>query len=118
MKRLIQFFISRPVWGNALIAIIVMFGLFAIFTTKRSFFPELDPNRIIVSVFYAGASPDEMEEGVTIKIEQAIKGLDGIEEINSSSAENMASVDIKAYVDTDMDELLSDVENAINSINS
>lgn len=118
MKRLIQFFISRPVWGNALIAIIVMFGLFAIFTTKRSFFPELDPNRIIVSVFYAGASPDEMEEGVTIKIEQAIKGLDGIEEINSSSAENMATVDIKAYVDTDMDELLSDVENAINSINS
>ena len=118
MKRLIKFFINRPVWGNSLIAIVVMFGLFSIFTTQRSFFPELDPNRIIVSVLYPGASPTEMEEGVTIKVEQAVKGLDGIEEINSSSSENVASIDIKAYVDTDMDELLSDVENAINSINS
>ena len=118
MKRLIQFFINRPVWGNSLIAIIVMFGLFAIFSTQRSFFPELDPNRIIISVFYPGASPVEMEEGVTIKVEQAVKGLDGIEEINSASSENIATIDIKAYVDTDMDELLSDVENAVNSINS
>lgn len=118
MRRIIHFFINRPVWVNAAIVIVLMFGLFSIFTTKRSFFPELDPNRIIVSLFYAGASPTEMEEGVTIKIEQAIKGLDGIEEINSSSSENFAQVDIKAYQDTDMDDLLSDVENAVNSINS
>lgn len=118
MKRILQFFINRPVWTNAAIVVVLMFGLFSILTMKRSFFPELDPNRIIVSVFYPGAAPSEMEEGVTIKVEQAIKGLDGIEEINSNSQENFSQVDIKAYVDTDMDELLSDVENAINSINS
>jgi multidrug efflux pump subunit AcrB len=118
MRNLIQFFINRPVWGNSFIAIIIMFGLFAIVTMQRSFFPELDPNRIIVSVFYPGASPAEMEEGVTIKVEQAIKGLSDIEEINSTSSENMANISIKAYQDADMDELLSDVENTINSINS
>jgi len=118
MKRLIEFFVKRPVWGNAFIAIILMFGLFSIFTMKRSFFPELDPNTIVVSVFYPGASPTEMEEGVTIKVEQAVKGFAEIEEINSTSNENMATVTIKAYTDTDMDELLSDVENSINSINS
>lgn len=118
MRRLIQFFINRPVWGNSAIAIVLMFGLFSIFTMKRSFFPEIDPYRIVVSVFYPGASPSEMEEGVTIKVEQSIKGLDNIEEINSTSSENFAQVDIKAYVGTDMDELLSDVENSINSINS
>ena len=118
MKRLIQFFINRPVWSNAAIVIVVMFGIFSIANTKRSFFPELDPNRILVSVFYPGASPTEMEEGVTIKVEQSIKGLDGIEEINSESSENVATIDIKAYQDTDMDQLLSDVENSVNSINS
>jgi len=118
MKRIIQFFINRPIWGNAAITIVLMFGLFSIFTMKRSFFPELDPNRIIATVFYPGASPTEMEEGVTIKIEQAVKGLDGIEEINSVSSENFAQIDIKAYAKTNMDELLSDVENAVNSINS
>lgn len=118
MRKVIQFFINRPIWGNAFIAIILMFGLFSIFTMKRSFFPELDPNQIVVSVFYAGASPTEMQEGVTIKVEQAIAGLDGIEEVNSSSSENFAQITIKAYVDTDMDDLLSEVENSVNSINS
>jgi len=118
MKKLIEFFVKRPVWGNAFIAIIIMFGLFSIFTMKRSFFPEMDPNTIIVSVFYPGASPSEMEEGVTIKVEQAVKGFAEIEEINSTSNENMATITIKAYTDTDMESLLSDVENAVNSINS
>lgn len=118
MRKLIDFFIKHPIWGNCFIAIIILAGIFSIVSTKRSFFPELDPNRIIVSVFYSGASPEEMEEGVTIKIEQAIKGLEGIEEINSTSSENSASIDIKAYTDTDMETLLSDVENAVNSINS
>ncbi len=118
MKRVIQFFINRPIWGNAFIVMVAMFGLFSIITMKRSFFPELEPKQIFVTVFYPGASPTEMEEGVTIKIEQSVKGLDGIEEINSTSSENSTQVRIQAYQDTDMDDLLSDVENAVNSINS
>lgn len=118
MRKLIDFFIRRPLWGNSIIAIIVLTGVFSILSTKKSFFPEMDPYRIIISVFYSGASPSEMEEGVTIKIEQAIKGLAGIEELNSSSSENFATIDVKAYTDTDMEQLLSDVENAVNSINS
>lgn len=118
MKRVIQFFINRPIWGNAAIAIIILFGVFSISSLKRSFFPEIDPNTIIISVFYPGASPVEMEDGVTIKVEQAITGLDGIEEINSTSSENFAQINVKGYTDTDMDELLSDVENAVNSIST
>lgn len=118
MKNIIQFFIKRTIWGNAFIVMVLIFGLFSVFTMKRSFFPELEPKQIYVTVMYPGASPAEMEEGVTIKIEQSVKGLEGIEEILSSSSENFTQVTIQAYQDTDMDELLSDVENAVNSINS
>ena len=118
MRKLITFFVNRPIWGNAFIAVIIIFGIFSLLQTKKSFFPELEPQTIIASVFYPGASPKEMEEGVTIKIEQSIKGLAAIEEINSTSSENLSSVKIKAYQDANMDQLLSDVENAINSINS
>ena len=118
MRKLITFFVNRPVWGNAFIVVVIIFGIFALSQTKKSFFPELEPKTIIVSVFYPGASPQEMEDGVTIKVEQAIKGIAAIDEINSTSSENMASISIKAYQDADMDQLLSDVENAINSINS
>lgn len=118
MRNFINFFIKRPIWGNAFIAIILVFGIFSIATMQRSFFPELDPKTVVVSVFYPGAAPTEMEEGVTIKIEQAIKGLAGIDEINSTSNENSATVTIKAFQDTDIEELLSDIENSVNSISS
>lgn len=118
MRQLIHFFVRRPIWSNALTLLVVLFGLFAIFSMKRSFFPELDPNTILIQVFYPGASPTEMENGVTIKIEQAIRSNSEIEEINSTSNENFSSIRIKAYQDADMEELRSNVENAVNAINS
>ena len=118
MRKVIKFFIERPIWTNASIALVLMFGLWSLFNLNRSFFPELDPNRIIISVAYPGASPDEMEEGVSIKIEQSVKGLKGIEHIDVTSQENVAQITIRAFQDADMEELLSDVENAVNSINS
>jgi len=118
MEKLISFFIKRPIWANAIIVLTVVFGAVSVGMMDRSFFPEEDPNRINVSVFYNGASPLEMEEGVTIKVEQAIKGIAGIDEIHSTSSENFASVNIVAYKDADLDEVLRDVENAVNGINS
>jgi len=118
MRELIQFFIKRPIWTNAFIVVTILFGFFTLSNLNSSFFPELDPKTITIQVMYPGASPLEMEEGITIKLEQAIKGLKDIEHINSTSAENMASIVISAEQDADMDELLSDVENAVNSINS
>ena len=118
MRNLIGFFIKYPIWTNAFIVIISLFGFWSLLNMKSSFFPELDPMRIQISVMYPGASPEEMEEGVAIKIEQAVKGLKDIEHIATTSSENMCSISIEAYQNADMDELLSDVENAINSINS
>ncbi|GAB4256940.1 MAG: efflux RND transporter permease subunit [Vicingaceae bacterium] len=83
-----------------------------------SFFPVQDPKRINVSVFYPGASPKEMEEGVTVKVEQALKGISGIEEIYSTSSENISSINIVCYDDADLDEVIRDVENAVDGINS
>ena len=42
MKSIVEFFIKRPIWGNAIIGIVVMAGLFSLFNLKRSFFPEID----------------------------------------------------------------------------
>ncbi|MDC1403886.1 efflux RND transporter permease subunit [Crocinitomicaceae bacterium] len=118
MRKFINFFLVHPIWGNAFIVLVLIFGIFSIVMMRKSFFPELDPKTININVFYSGASPSEMEEGVTIKIEQAVKGIDGIDEINSTSAENTANVSIKAFQDTDIEELLSEVENTVNSISS
>jgi multidrug efflux pump subunit AcrB len=118
MRGLVQFFIKKPIWANAVIVITVLFGVFSLMNMNRSFFPELDPKTVIVSVAYPGASPDEMEEGVTIKIEQALRGIDGVEIITSTSSENVATIKVKGFENADMDEVYKDVENAVGSINS
>ena len=118
MKSLVAFFIKKPIWANAVILLVGLFGGYSLLTMNRSFFPELDPKTILVNVMYPGASPQEMEEGVTIKIEQALRGIDGIDLINSTSAENTSMIRIVGLENADMDEVYKDVENAVSSINS
>lgn len=118
MRKIIKFFIKKPIWANATIVVVLLFGIYNLMTINKSFFPELDPRMVLVNISYPGASPEEMEEGVTIKIEQALRGIDGVEQINSTSSENVASIQIKGFENADMDEVYKDVENAVNSINS
>lgn len=118
MRKLISFFITNPIWGNAFIFLTLVFGVLSIMNMRKSFFPETEMRVITINVMYPGASPQEMEEGVTIKIEQALEGLTGVKKMTSNSSENMTSIRIEAYEDTDMAEMLTDVENTVNSINS
>jgi len=118
MRQIIKFFIKQPIWANAIIVVTLMFGVYNLFAINKSFFPELDPKRVIVNVAYPGASPEEMEEGVTIKIEQALRGIDGVEQINSTSSENFTNITLVGFENADMDAVYKDVENGVNSINS
>ncbi len=118
MKKVIEFFVRKPIWANALIFLSVIFGVIALYSIPNSFFPELPPNRISISVSYPGASPKEMEEGITIKIEEALQGINGIEETYSSSSENYVRLTVIAYQDADLEEVATEVKNAVDAINS
>ncbi len=85
---------------------------------NRSFFPERTERYINVSVFYPGASPKEMEEGITIRVEEALRGIAGIKEVNSTSSENMASIRVEITGEYDIDETLMEVKNAVDGITS
>ncbi|MEM9897131.1 MAG: efflux RND transporter permease subunit [Bacteroidota bacterium] len=72
--------------------------------------------RLIVTL--PGASPDEMEEGVTLKIEEALKGVVGIYQVTSTSSENSANINIQKVDGYDIDELYTDVKNSVDGISS
>ena len=84
---------------------------------RHSFFPEMESNRLNIMVAYPGASPQEMEEGVTTKLEEALKTISGIEEITSTSAENFSTIYVECYTDEDIDEMLTKVKNAVDGVN-
>jgi len=118
MIKIVDFFIRKPIWANAIIFLTIIFGAFALMQTSSSFFPELDPTKITISVFYPGASPEEMEEGITVKVEESLKGIAGIEETNSSSSENSATITITVYQGENLEEITTEVKNAVDGIST
>ncbi len=118
MRKIIEKFVEYPVYANIIIAIAVFAGVYSMTNMKKAFFPETESRYLSVSVFYPGASPVEMEEGVTSRIEEAVRGLIGIKEITSTSMENMASVSIETTGEYSINEVLQEVKNAVDGISS
>jgi len=118
IKKIVITFIKYPFYANLIIAVLLLAGGFGLMNMKKSFFPERSTTEIVVSVVYPGASPKEMEEGVTMRVEEALRGIVGIKWVNSTSSENFATVRITTTGDYDIDESLMEVKNAVDGITS
>ena len=73
---------------------------------------------ITISVPYPGADPEEVEEGISRKIEEAIEGLEGIKQYTTSAAEGLGSTIIEVREDYDVDEVLDRVRTKVNAIST
>jgi multidrug efflux pump subunit AcrB len=118
IKGLVAYFVKYPILANILIALTLFGGVVSFLNTKKSFFPTAKDRVINIAVTYPGASPEEMEEGVTTKIEEALKSTAGIDEITSTSSENSASISILTFDNYDIDEVYTEVKNAVDGISS
>jgi multidrug efflux pump subunit AcrB len=116
MKKLVTTFVKYPFYANLAIAVFLIAGLLSLMNMKLSFFPERPSKSIFVTMAYPGASPKEMEEGVTIRIEEALRSIVGIKEINSTSSENFTTISIQIYSEYDVDDVLLEVKNAVDGI--
>ncbi|NOR75368.1 MAG: MMPL family transporter [Draconibacterium sp.] len=118
MKKLVEIFVRFPFYANLTIVFLLIVGGLSMYTMKKSFFPERPSRMLFVRVAYPGASPVEMEEGVTSRIEEAVRAIPGIYEITSTSSENSSSVTIEIIPGYDIDEALIEVKNAVDGISS
>lgn len=118
MRSIINFFIKHPTWSTVIKIIVLGYGLLAVLNMQSSFFPEIERRVINIQVTYPGASPLEIEKGIVLKIEDNLKGVEGIERYTSKSRENTASITIESLKGYDVDEVLQDVKNAVDRINS
>jgi multidrug efflux pump subunit AcrB len=118
MEKLVAFFVSNKVWTNVLMFSVFGFGLIALSNLRFSFFPEIKPSIINIQVVYPGASPEEVEEGVVLKIEENLDGLNDVERVTSVSRENSGNVTVEITKDAEIDKVLADVKNAVDRINS
>jgi len=119
MHSLIAWFAKNDVAANILMVMIVISGLFVLKTQiPIDMFPEFDVNTVRVSMSLRGASPQEVEEGITIRIEEAIQDLNGIERLTSVSNEGGASVTVEVEDGYDVREMLDEVKIRVDAINN
>ena len=109
MRNAIEWFAKNSVASNLLMLLILGGGLLMIPKIRMEVFPEFSADMINVSVVYRGAAPQEVEEAVNVRIEEAVQGLEGIKRVRSTASENRGTVTVEALNGADVRKLLDDV---------
>lgn len=117
-KGIIAWFIANPVAANLLMAFLLVGGFLSLDHIPKELMPRKESKVITVSMSYPNASPREVQQGIVLKIEEAILDIEGIKHIQSVSSLGSATVRITAYDDYPTDDVLDEVRTAVNSIGS
>jgi len=118
MKGLVNWFIDNPVAANLLMLFVIAGGVLTLVDLKQEVFPDAAPDLITVTVIHPGATPEEIEEGICLKIEEQVEGLEGVKRITSMAAESVGQVSLELFQGEDKAEVLDDVKTRVDSIST
>ena len=116
MRKIIAYFIKYHVAVNVFILAFVVFGIVGMLSLKSSFFPLVDSKIITIQIAYPGASPQEIEEGIVLQIEDNLKGLKGVDRVTSTSRENSGTITVEIEKGESIDFMLLEVKNAVDRV--
>ncbi|MEO7103914.1 MAG: efflux RND transporter permease subunit [Gemmatimonadaceae bacterium] len=111
-----DFAIKRPIVTVVIMVALVIFGLFAAFNTDVDELPDIQQPIVFVAVPYPGASPDQVEREVVDRMEEAFQGLNGIDQITSTSTDGFAQIIVQFVFSKPSDQAAQDVRDAISGI--
>jgi multidrug efflux pump subunit AcrB len=106
----------NPVAANLLMVVCLVGGLLMLGKITQEVFPNTEVDIVQVGVSYPGASPEEVEQGIILVIEEAVRGLDGVHEVSSTAAEGGGSVRVELLEGQDLQKLADDVKSEIDRI--
>ena len=112
----ITWFIKNPIAGNLLMVLLIIGGFASIPKLDKQFFPTPEINQIEIRMEFRGASPSEVEEQISVRIEEAIHDLNGIEELRSTSREGLAIVMVEVESDYPTQKLTNDINTRVDAI--
>ena len=111
-----KFCIERPITTLMVILSLIVLGIISIYRLPLMFFPEMSWPSIRISVPYSSSSPEEVEELITIPIEDAMGTLGKLKKMNSSSSRSNSSVSLEFQFGTDMDLMALEVRDRLDQV--
>ncbi len=115
-RGIIPWFARNNVAANLLMLVILFVGVGSALSIQRTLQPEFEINIIRITVPYPGATPEEVEDGVILKIEEALQDIDAIQSIESRADESIASITVEIYEDYDILAVMDEVKSAVDGI--
>lgn len=115
---IIDWFARNAVAANLLMAILLVGGMYSVFTIKKEAQPQIETNFVTVQMPFLGASPEDVEEGVLVKIEEAIQDIEGIHEIISTGRRNSGTVQVEVATGYDVLEVMNEIKSRVDSIST
>ena len=115
-RGLINWFIGNPVAANLLMVVLLVGGALSAFNLQRQVFPTISPGTVVVTVPFPGATPAEVEDGVTRRVEEAVLGIDGVKRVNSTASENVGQITVETSEFADVQLVKDDIEAAVDRL--
>ncbi len=116
---MINFFLQRKVLTNLITVFLVTMGVYQFVTIRREAFPEVSFDIVVVTTAYPGASPQEVEMLVTIPIEKELRGINGIDRLESYSLEDRSLIIVRLDEDASqrtLDKSVLNIQQAVNRV--
>jgi len=118
MRDIFKRIISHHVLANLVLVAVLVVGAMAVFGMSRQSNPDVFIPGFVIDMAYPGANPEEIEEGITQKIEAAVDSLRGVKSYVSVSSEGLASIDIEVADGHEVDVVRERIRNALDAIDS
>ncbi len=114
----IHWMAGHSVTANILMVVLLVGGLIMANRVKKEVFPDFELDRVNISVAYPGASPEEVERGIILAIEEGIQGIEGIKTINSTASEGSGFITVEVLGNEDIQRVAQDIKNAVDRVTS
>lgn len=116
MQWFTRWFLHNPVAANLLMVFVLVAGYLSFQGIRVESFPQVPPSELSISVAYPGATPQQMDNSITQRIEEAISGVPGIKQISSMSSAGFTEITVRKKTGQDLDKLLDNVRNQVEGI--
>ncbi|MFP6795193.1 MAG: efflux RND transporter permease subunit [Pseudomonadales bacterium] len=116
--KFLTWFADNPIAANLMMAIFITGGFISLASMHKEEFPNIEPGIVQIQIPYLGAAPEEVEEAVCIRVEEAIEGVDGMDRFFSVSREGMCSVMVELSQNADITTVLNDIKGNVDAIST
>lgn len=110
--------IHNRITPNLIMVILLVGGLFMGYRIKQEIYPDFELDYVNIRVPYPGASPEEVEQGIILAVEETVRGIDGIKEVSATASEGGASVSVEILEDADAQRVYQDIQQGLEGIST